>query len=412
MIMRSDLRAIACLVTFAATVSGCASSSAPKPTPGLRSTPSSAGGLASPEQALRAGGPSRTVLAQAAVQFLGSVPYDNLVLPLVSPDGRYVATQTGEPPLWESVLAESWAIPAAVTQIQIYDVAAGLKPGDPEHVPQPALLHTMEAGLLLGRACDGEGFLVESQREDGARWIGKVSWSTGQVAWLAQDSNVNAFASLGRNGRIAWSRRAVDQPNFELVVRHHDQEWTLAAEGGDWLMPVWGVAGNSLFALRLIDGALEVKFGDARSRATFLQTMRSLPIGSDASVYTAYQAMAGQATTAEPDNVPYDQLVFFHPALARMAMWRPLGPPERRALYLKTGSIAALVDEDEFALVSTGEELVRLSLSDPKAFIDLVGGTQIPRATPHGEWPYVLLSPGDGHIMLLGMRLMPHAAAR
>ncbi|MCH6551973.1 MAG: hypothetical protein IH804_08170 [Planctomycetes bacterium] len=41
---------------------------------------------------------TRSTRVRAGLRPLGSVPYDNLVLPIVSPNGRYLATDTSAPP--------------------------------------------------------------------------------------------------------------------------------------------------------------------------------------------------------------------------------------------------------------------------------------------------------------------------
>jgi len=41
---------------------------------------------------------------------LGDVEYDGLALPLISPDARFIATQVGPTPSWETVLAEPGAV--------------------------------------------------------------------------------------------------------------------------------------------------------------------------------------------------------------------------------------------------------------------------------------------------------------
>ncbi|MEO1059373.1 MAG: hypothetical protein AAFY28_20905, partial [Actinomycetota bacterium] len=58
------------------------------------------------------------VLAEVGVR--GTVPFDGQVLPLISPDGRYVATQTGEAPTWPTLLAERGQVPPTRTFFEQY----------------------------------------------------------------------------------------------------------------------------------------------------------------------------------------------------------------------------------------------------------------------------------------------------
>ena len=43
----------------------------------------------------------------------------------------------------------------------------------------------------------------------------------------------------------------------------------------------------------------------------------------------------------------------------------------------------------------------------PGDFIQLVAGTQIPRATTSADWPFLLLSPGENSVGVMAMRLLP-----
>src|SRR6185503_18951506 len=118
-----------------------------------------------------------------------------------------------------------------------------IKDGD-RHPPVRAF--RIDEPLILGRSADMQGFLVESPRQDGSRWIGKATWDSGEITWLVQDDYVNAFASLGPGGQLAWSRRAKVGDHFDLVVRDESGEWTLPADGTDWAMPSWSATGQHI----------------------------------------------------------------------------------------------------------------------------------------------------------------------
>ena len=262
--------ALACLVMIA----GCQTQKTP-----LRSVLAPARGpvlLAAPP----AGEP------YAGLRVLGSVPYDDRTLPLVSPDGRYVATQVGGPPSWETLLAQPNAPGAAASSIEIYRCDA--------HSEVAVLQARSEPGLLLGRAADETGLLVESPQEDGSRRIGRLDWVGGTVRWLVSDGQVNAFACLGPQARLAWSRRRTEAPNFDLVVRGGEDEWTLEAQGGDWLMPAWSEHPDGLFALRLTGGRLDAVFMSAQSADTARQTLLRLPIAQQMTARDAYQCLASR----------------------------------------------------------------------------------------------------------------------
>ena len=82
----------------------------------------------------------------AGVLPLGSIPYDNRSLPQVSPGGRFVATQVGGPPAWETLLASPDRPMAGDTRIEIYYL---------DHPSGEAQLQWVtEPGVLLGRGGD------------------------------------------------------------------------------------------------------------------------------------------------------------------------------------------------------------------------------------------------------------------
>ena len=90
------------------TVAGCASpptatTTRTVTTSPIRNTPTP---RADNEPLNKPAGISKTMYARAGVLPLGAVPFDNMTLPLVSPDGRYVATQIGVAPPWSTILAE------------------------------------------------------------------------------------------------------------------------------------------------------------------------------------------------------------------------------------------------------------------------------------------------------------------
>ncbi len=333
----------------------------------------------------------------AGILPLGSVPYDNRSLPLVSPDGRLVATQAGEPPDWDTVIAAGTSsVPLTHVEIHSLDRTLG----------RTRWQWATETALLLGRAGDEKRFLVESVRGDGARWIGAVSWFGGAIDWLVADEHVNAFACMDPDGRLAWSRRAPDAQHFDLVIRDGDTEWTVGAQGGDWLVPTWSGRRGGLFAIRLIDGTLQATYMNASTPGTTRATLQRMTIATEMSRYDAYQTMASQALitgVAADDPV---SLIFWHPTAGRIALWRPLLSPAA-PLLLEEHSIAAVADPTGHVLVATDAVLSLQSLDDLSERRPLVPGTYVPRPVNVPGWPYVLLSPGTDRIGLVALRLLP-----
>jgi hypothetical protein len=341
--------------------------------------------------------PRATDGISAAILPLGSVPYDNRSLPLVSPDGEFVATQTGRPPEWPTLLAGIHAPLPDHTRVEVYRLQRELGQAD--------YSRTTPDGMLLGRGGNDEGFLVEAPQADGARWIGFVRWVTSGAEWLVADENVNAFASVGAAGRLAWSRRAPDGEHFDLVIRNGGAEWLLGAQGGDWLLPVWSDTPDALFALRLEAGRLEAVFMNAATPSQTRSTLVRLPIATNRTRHDAYQCLASFACMQDlpPRTEPY--LLFWHPTAGRIGLWRPVTAPDS-ALMLLANSIAAAIDDSGTAVVGTADQLYAESLNDLAACRALVPGAHVPRRVADPDWPFVLLSPRDERTGLIAFRLI------
>lgn len=364
----------------------------------------------------------RSTTVRTVLLPLGTIPYDEFSLPIVSPDGRFMATQTGAPPTWAMVLAQPDATAPEVTRVEIWqtDLRADLPAGQQR---QPTLAAIVDQPVLLGRSCDENGFLIESPQPDGSRWIGEVTWSTGEITWLIQDEFVNAFASLGPGGRLAWSRRAVDGDNFELVIRADRIEWSLGQPGEDWLMPVWGGPRDGLFVLQLSDpqpelGArLHALHMRTTSKQAIHQSLQRLFLAEGATIDTVMQCLAGQVNMLGLPAPALDQFVFLHPTQLRMAIWRPQAATsapgqggQATPLLLIRRSIAAVVDQPSVALVSTDRALFRQQLTDSMDATELLKGTVIARPVGGEMFQYLLLSVSDrnpGQIGLTGLRLEP-----
>ncbi|MFT3686326.1 MAG: hypothetical protein QM783_15635 [Phycisphaerales bacterium] len=72
-----------------------------------------------------AAGPAGTTVnthVAAAIKPLGSITYDGLTLPLITPDGKWIVTQIGPVPAWEAVLAEPGATPQLGASIRVFRV--------------------------------------------------------------------------------------------------------------------------------------------------------------------------------------------------------------------------------------------------------------------------------------------------
>jgi hypothetical protein len=130
----TSARIIASMIAGAAVITpGCVVEKSNKPRPGItyspeaqrqRNDPASVpelpkGPVATPAKAQRT---NAHVLVQ--VDPLTTVSYDGQVLPLVSPDGRFIAVEDGEPPSWPTILAQPGAVSPQGTHLSVYNVSA------------------------------------------------------------------------------------------------------------------------------------------------------------------------------------------------------------------------------------------------------------------------------------------------
>jgi len=178
---------------------------------------------------------SRVVVS---IRPVGKIPYDGLVLPIVSPDGRAIATQSGRAPSWNCLFADKGCPPPVGLALSAYSISIAPEPAaspdgsrdanKPDKPHSPRGLSAIKwnkpllPGLLLGRAADEQGFLVEAPQPSGARWIGHVKWLTGEINWLVRDEQlrtVNAHAALADDGALVFVRRPLDRASFDLVLR-------------------------------------------------------------------------------------------------------------------------------------------------------------------------------------------------
>lgn len=186
---------------------------------------------------------SRVVVA---VRPVGRVPYDGLTLPLTAPDGRFIATQTGRTPSWDSILAiggpANPPIGLKLAAFSLPDLAAPSPAPAGEKAPPPqtsitALKWTAQppSGALLGRSADARGFLIEVPHpriEGGGRSIARIAWLTGETEWLVRvpegASVLNAHAVLSGRGDLAYVTRDASQPVTRLALRRTSAEGVTA----------------------------------------------------------------------------------------------------------------------------------------------------------------------------------------
>jgi len=171
--------------------------------------------------------------ARFAIIPLGAVRYDGLTLPILSPDGRFLASQVTDPPTWPCLLGLPGDGRADLARVQLFRLTA-------DAVVPIDTSAELPRGLLLGRSASARGVLVEAPQPDGSRFIGRLDWSTGQVAWLIREPGIVAAHAIElRDGSLIYCRRAAGDVPFALTLRAPGRpEVTVPTPGECVLYPI------------------------------------------------------------------------------------------------------------------------------------------------------------------------------
>lgn len=337
---------------------------------------------------------------------LGLVPYDGQTLPIISPDGRFLATQRGNAPSWATLLAQPGASTTAAMTIEVFALSdKGFVLSNTPALPD---------GCILGRSADARGYLVECARADGSRWIGRVEWLSGKVEWLVQGLSVNAHASLSRTGILAFTRRRPDAAQTELVVRTPDgRENLLSDERAAFDFPTFGYETDVLYTIILTDKSTDLAafrlvgldrpsgggFGSVLAR----QQLLAWPdLGQAYAVFASSQPPAWgvrDATGKLVGDLPAS-ILFFHPGPGKMMEF---SPRENALLPLSPNSVAAVrtpAITTPGAFVTTTKNLVfwpeasRSNARAPEARV--LDAPHVARATTDPARPIILMGPAAG----------------
>ena len=354
--------------------------------------------------------PVKSTAVQVGVASLGRVRTDGRTLPIVSPNGEFIATSSGIDAGWDSVLAVRDTRVPTGTRIEIGRLAIDTSPSRTAAVLDP---------MLLGRNADDLGFLAERPGGGDARSIERVLWETGDIETLvpAKPGETNAFAAMGPGGWLAWSRRAADSDTFSLVVRGPDGvEHTLDGGAGHWLMPTFAGYGNDLYVLRLEGDVLwlyHTRAGSSRSLADWTDRIKLATSG--ASIGTAYQVLAA----VQPPDRDLEvlgasgtpPLYFYHPSRFGAASWKP---GESAPKFYVRGSFAGFPDvtDDRMCLITGQKHLRRRprSTDHQVAEAHVIRGVILLRVTSNPAWPYVAMESDGERVALTAMQLIPPPA--
>lgn len=247
----------------------------------------------------------------ASIDFrpFGAIPTDGITLPVLSPNGRYMAVQTGAAPDLATALARPGQRPPLASRIALYRI-------DPRGLVR---LGETDGGLVLGRNADDRGVLVEGPQTDGTRWIGRLDWNNLEPEWLVQDGNVNAFAALGPEGVLVYSTRPVSSTLFDLTVKKGDAVRRLDGDGTrSYLFPALSADATTVFTLVLRDGILELGSADPTSGETLKQSLARAFVTDRGSDELALFMSTAQGVR---EGIEGNDWILYHRSVNSLARW-------------------------------------------------------------------------------------------
>ncbi len=347
---------------------------------------------------------------------IGLVRYDGLVLPLLSPDGRYLVVESGESPTWPTLLASHGARPPLRTRLEVYEFTD-------KGLVRVRHLTPMPSGLVLGRSANDAGFLVESPRADGSRWIGEVSWRTGDVRWLVQDDAVNAHAVYTPGGHLVYTSQAAGGAVSVLVLRDRDGFVSRAEEEGvSYAFPTCTDEGGVVYVFadergELVLRALRITESGVKQGAYVLGEIEAQHrVASNPTRTIVYQSLAGigygmpSRSASQPARpLPF---VFVHPVRRRLVAFdRRDGSisefPERSHAVARS-SLGG--DDDGGYFVTLPDGLFYMTLAEIDArrgnllrAARILDDAYIPRASTNPDRPLIVFGPTQGDRFELGI---------
>ena len=320
---------------------------------------------------------------------LGTIETRGRITPLTSPDGRWIATETGPEISSKNLMAMSNTPLPLNNGVQITKVDGSNS--------SLATAFVLPGPLLLGQSADAEGFLVEQPRIDGSRWIGKVAWETGKVEWLVDDNKVNAFGSLGPQGELAWCTREIYASEFSLAIRFaNGEELGIAANGGEWLMPAWSTRSPRLSVFFLADdGIMSILSLDCRTPELLSDQPKRFDLMTGAKREDAFKARQSHPTIQGTPPPPLEEVLFYHPTLDAIYLWLPMSSLKTPPMALSAESLVATKDPGSPGyLVGTRNDLRWQDPNNRKVFVRVRYGPSVPRVTNSQVTPYLLFVPG------------------
>jgi len=320
--------------------------------------------------------------------FTGVLPWDRFTLPLISPNGLHAAVQLGTTPSMHSLCCTN-NLPIDSTAIELHIL-------DPIQGRRISPLHIGMEGLILSQTANDQVALVEFPNGEFGRSIGQIEWATGNITWLVENEQVNAFPTMNGEGDLAWSQKSLSKNRFYLAIKNARGLRRIDDGESDWVLPKF-LGNDKLRVFKINSGKLSLVELDLRARDPLL-TAISLPIVEEG----ATRNLAWQVATTNQNAYWHSTHAFYHPIFHRMVVWNPNQAEE--VVMLVHGSIAATPAIDESWLVATDNRIVRQKLGDEEG-IRLRNNFAIPIATTSKQWTHLLLIPDGNRLQVRALNL-------
>lgn len=337
-----------------------------------------------------------------AIWHLGELSAVSSIVPLLSPNGTHIAVCQGTEPSLAARLGLSNQPIAASTGVAIWNILPG-RGGLKLQIKLPG-------PLLLTDSADETGFLIERPNDDGSRWIGKVDWITGDIKWLVTGAKVATFPAIGIDGRLAWSERAIDGVDFDLVIRfpQHGEasshETVIPHGDGDWLLPSWSRRSNRLSAYRVTSVGLELFSFNADSPDMLEQELRRIVVLAGGRRIDALLAASGRSHVVGLPKPPLEEVFYYDPRVQRMMLWMPMGLHWDQPMPLADLSVAAVHDDQGGFLLTLPDGLYWQDRNDHNKLMRIDLTAWVVRPTNNPMRPFLLMRVGDGRISIEAMR--------
>lgn len=343
-------------------------------------------------------GRSFTARVAVTIRPLGVVGSDGALLPIVSPDGGFLAVQEGQRASWPTILAQRDADVPAGGGVAIYQIKEdGLQRIE---IAQPT------EGLVLARSADDRGVLIESPRADGSRWVGRLAWGGSGVQWLVRDGAVNAFPVTTARDELVFCRRSVSGLTFDLILRDAaGGESILTPSSGSYYFPMYA-GGDVVYALQVSDAGIEihgVRIQRTGERAKFGAVIARRELDRSGDIALAYQIVAFRqeeppARESASVDAPPGSLAIFFPEFNRCAVFdlataRLLALPQtsQAATPLDRGKDKGFLCTLPRGVVYTPTPVAGRAVTPPEARV--VAGPYITRRTLAADGSFIMLGP-------------------